>query len=377
MKRTTLKKWKLADLKVNRTLNFRKNYDLPSMIEQIAQEGRILEPCHVEDNGDVLKGNRRISAAQIIVADPKSPQELVDTLKQVDVFVYSELTDRERTELILDHGSQKSLGYEEIVEAIWRLQHEGFSGREIMVLMYQLLAKYTGKPQKAVEAERLEPGTARDEFLGDWLNGTLNNKILNAGRMGGRIKRQFILAEIAKDRALTDAEKKEVEFEINIKRIGKLRTAINADEEAGTWDMIEMTGPKFEAQIAEFKKEDKEPPARGASFSKEQMKETAATMQNPGVKAIFLKCAGLLPEADKGKIAELDVRLQRQDKIDAINRASVDRVAVDQSFTGHQVKALVQQFLAGPVAKYEQVLSTFLSPAPEVEATETEETAAA
>jgi len=369
MKRTTLKKWKLADLKVNRTLNFRKNYDLPSMIEQITQEGRILEPVHVEDNGDVLKGNRRISAAQLIVADPKSPQELVETLKNVDVFVYSDLTDRERTEIILDHGAQKTLGYEETVEAIWRLQHEGFSGREIMVLMYQLLAKYTGAPQKAVEAERLEPGSARDEFLSKWLNGTLNNKILNAGRMGGRVKRQFILAEIAKDRALTDVEKKEVEFEVNVKRIGKLRTAINADEEAGTWDMIEMTGPKFEEQIAEFKKEDKEPPARATSFSKEQMKEMAATMQNPGVKAVFLKCAGMLPEADKGKIAELDVRLQRQDKIDALNRANVDRIAVDEIFTGHQVKALVQGFLAGPVAKYESTLATFLSATPAVEET--------
>lgn len=376
MKRSNLKKVKLSEIKVNRTLNFRKNYDLPSMIEQITDAGRILEPVHIEDNMEVLKGNRRISAAQVIVADPKSPQDLVEALKNIDVFIYSELTDRERTEIILDHGSQKSLGYEEIVEALWRLQHEGFSGREIMVLMYQLLAKYTNLPQKAIEAERLEPGPARDEFLGKWLNGTLNNKILNAGRMGPRIKRQFILSEIAKDRALTDAEKKEVEFEINVKRIGKLRTAIGLDEETGTWDMVAMTGPQFEAQIAEFKKEDKDPTTRAESFSKQQMKELAATMQNEGVKCVILKCAGLLPTDQKGKVAELDVRLQRQDKIDALNRANVDRIAVDQNFTGAQVKALVQQFLAGPVARYEQVLSTFLAPAPAVEESK-EETAAA
>ena len=367
MKRSNLKKVKLADLKVNRGLNYRKNYDLPSMIEQITLAGKILEPVHIEDNLEVLKGNRRIGAAQIIVADPKSPQDLVKALEQVDVFIYSELTDRERTEIMLDHGSQKGLGFEETVEAIWRLQQDGFSGRDIMVLTYQLLAKYTGEPAKAVEVERLEVGPARDEYLNKWLNGTLNNKILNAGRMGPRIKRQFILAEIAKDRALTDAEKKEVEFDVNVKRIGKLRTAINADKEAGTWDMVEMTGPLFEAEVNKFIEEDKKPKTRASSFTKEQMKEMADVMQSEGVKCVFLKCAGQLPEAHKGKIAELDLRLVRQDKVDTLNRANVDRVAVEETFTGHQVKALIQAFLTGPVAKYEQILSTFLSAAPAVE----------
>lgn len=371
MKRSKLQKFDTLKLKVNRGENFRdiENYDVPSMIEEIVQAGRILEPLHIETGGIVLKGNRRTLAAQTLLNDPKTPQDIADAIRELDVFVYSELTEKERTELILDHGSQKGLTRVEVVKAAWRLQRMMYSERDIIILMFQQLAKYTGNTRKAYEASTITNAAEREKVLTKWLHGTVGNYILYAGQMGEYVREQFILTDLALDRNLTEDEKKRVKFATTRSRIGELNSAKNEDREKnGGWDPDKKIGKKFFELIEKYEKEDREgTPPRSEKFSPAKMIETADALQSP-LKLAFLKCAGKLPEGGESEIEQLDCEIHRLNKINALNSQMVDRIAVDQNFTGAQVQALVQAFIAAAPNVYEERLTTFLAPAPEASA---------
>lgn len=364
MKRSKLQKFDTRKLKVNRDANFRdiENYDVPSMIEEIVQAGRILEPLHIEEGGAVLKGNRRTLAAQTLLADPKTPQDIAEAIRELDVFVYTELTEKERTELILDHGSQKGLTRVEVVKAAWRLQRMMYGERDIIILMYQQLARYTGNTRKAYEASTITNAAEREKVLTKWLHGTVGNYILYAGQMGEYVREQFLLTDLKLDRNLTAEEKERVKFATTRTRIGDLNSAKIADREVGGWDPDKKIGAKFFALIEQYEKEDREgAPIRTDKFSPAKMIETADALQSP-LKLAFLKCAGKLPEGGEAEIEQLDCEIHRLSKLNALNSQNVDRIAVDEKFTGYQVQALVQAFIAGAPNVYEQRLMTFLSP---------------
>lgn len=380
MIRSKLQKFDTTKLKVNRGENFRdiENYDVPSMIEEIVQAGRILEPLHVEEDGTVLKGNRRTLAAQTLLADPKAPQDIVEAIRHLDVFVYSQMTEKERTELILDHGSQKGLTRVEVVKAAWRLQRMMYSEKDIIILMYQQLAKYTGNTRKAYEASTITNAAEREKFLAKWLHGTVGNYILYAGQMGEYVREQFLLTDLALDRNLTDAEKQKVKFATTRTRISELNSAKNEDREKNVgWNPDKKIGKKFFELIDKYEMEDRTGTApRSEKFSPAKMIETADSMQSD-LKLVFLKCAGKLPEGGESEIEQLDCEINRLTKINALNLQNVDRIA-SGPFTGLQVQALVQAFISGAPNVYEDRLATFLNaiPAPEEAANRAELTEA-
>ena len=55
MKRESLKKVSANELTVNRSVNYRDDYDIPAMREEIRQQGRILEPVHVRKDDKVVE----------------------------------------------------------------------------------------------------------------------------------------------------------------------------------------------------------------------------------------------------------------------------------------------------------------------------------
>lgn len=359
MKRSGLKKYNLADLVVRRDVNFRDDYDIPSMKEELVQAGRILEPLHIRDDGVVLKGNRRTLSAQELVADPKCPQDLLKALSTVDVFVYSDLSQNEETELILDHGSQKPLTRVEIVKAVWRLQRQMYSERDIIILMYNQLARYTGNTRKAYEAQSLAAGEEREKFLKSWLHGTVGNFIMAAGQMGDLVKEQFLLTDLAIDRALTEDEKKQVKFTTSRDRINKLASAKKADKEKGGWDVVKG-GESFNKLLEEFIAEDAGgPKPRKKGITAETMEATAESLQSD-LRLAFLMCAGKLPDGDKAKVEQLDCEINRRDKIFANVTANVDRINDATTFTGAQVKAAFQLLIAGSPDNFEKAFSTFV-----------------
>ncbi len=343
MKRESLKKAPVTSFTVNKSVNFRDDYDVPSMMDEILQKGRILEPVWVrKEDGVVLKGNRRVAAGQELLKNPLLAPEIRKALENVDVFYISDMTEREVTEAVLDHGSQKPLSRVETVKAVWRLQRQMYSERDIITMMYQLLARFTGNTRKAYEAQQITSGELRDKFLQKWLHGTVGNYIMAAGQMGEFIKNQFILTETAADRALTDDEKTQLKLKTSRDRINDLSSAKKEDKEKGAGWTPENGGVKFNAKIEEFVTEDKngKTPANKNRPTAEQIEQTADSMQS-GMRIAFLQCAGKLPEGEKSKLDALDTEYHRRDQIFAALRVDVERVE------SPEVKRLIDAILGG------------------------------
>lgn len=354
MKRESLKKVSANELTVNRSVNYRDDYDIPAMREEIRQQGRILEPVHVrKDDKVVLKGNRRIAAAQEELADPTCPAELRKALEAIDVFYYSDLTERETTELVLDHGSQKPLSRVETVKAVWRLVRQMYSERDIITLMYQQLARYTGNTKKAYEAQHLPVGQGREEFLAKWLHGTVGNFLMAVGQMGEFVKEQFILTETKLDRALTKDETEKVKFDVKRDRVTQLTGAKKKDKEGAGWNP-EAGGELFNALIEKFIDEDKNgKPSTNRKVTAEQMEQTADSMHS-GMRLAFLQCAGKLPESEKSKLDTLDTEYHRRDKIMDALTVDVDRV------NNEEVKSLIRAILHGTNVDVTNALKAFV-----------------
>lgn len=355
MKRHNMKKLSALALKVDRKVNFRDDYDVPSMMEEIRQAGRILEPVHIRlEDSVVLKGNRRIEAAHQLLADPACPADLKKALESVDVIAYSELSEKELTELVLDHGSQKPLSRAEITKAVWRLQRQMYSERDIITLMYNQLARYTGNTKKAYEASQLPAGDPREKFLSTWLHGTVGNYLLAAGQMGEMVREQFLLNETRQDRELTEDETKLRKFETSRKRIGELASAKKKDKESTGWSP-DKGGVAFNAKIEEFIKEDSSPKQpRGRGFSSEQMEATADSCQSDA-RLIYLKCAGKLPDGESPKLEAFDTECYRRDKVAAVLTANLERIA------SPEVKALIATILFRNEKDTEAALQPFLT----------------
>lgn len=349
MQRHPIRSVDATTLVVDRALNFRQDYDIPSMIDEIKRAGCVLEPIHaVLGTNQVAKGNRRVTAVQAILADPNAPADLKERLRNLDVIYYEGLTDQELTELVLDHGSQKSLTRVEIVLAIWRLQAQMMSEKDIITLMYQLLARYTGNVNKANEAAGMSEGPARTKFLTEWLHGTVGNYIMAAGRMGQFVRRQFVLTDAAIDRKLTEEETKELVMKVGRDRINQLSSAIKKDKENGSWNQKDH-GIEFDKKIAEFIAKD----AGTGTTEEPQTKPTVTQMEGAAgslkstLSNVYLHCAGKLPKAKFVEIESLDIEIDRLDMVKQTIREMVDRVDLKGKFGGGEVRELLKLFLSG------------------------------
>lgn len=354
MKRSQVKQVDALSLKVDRNVNFRDEYDLESMMEQIRDAGRVLEPIHaIKDSLIVLKGNRRTAAVQQLLTDPKLPSDLKSAISKLDVILYEDLTDDEITELVLDHGSQKPLSRVEVIKAIWRLQQQMKSERQIICLLFHQLARFTGQTRKAHEAQAKQ-GADREEFLKKWLHGTVGNYIMAAFTMGERVRENMLLSELAIDRTLTDEEKKKLEFRVSRERITALSKAKNEDKEAAGWDS-EKGGEKFNATIQKFIDEDA---GRESSDAKKrptpkQMTDTADGMKSVA-RVFYQHCAGTLSDSDKAKILEVDSEIYRSTKVrdaivsalDTIVNPEVKELLTSIAYKGEaDVKSALEKFV--------------------------------
>lgn len=360
MKRHKLTKADATTLVVDKQVNFREDYDVPSMIEEIRHAGRVLEPLHVQyETQIVLKGNRRLSAVQALLLDPKLPSDLRDNIAKLDVIYYEGLDQKELTEIVLDHGSQKALTRVETVLACWRLQKLMYSEDEVITLLFHMLARFTGNTQKAYEASAIPEGPARKEFLKKWLHGTVGNYILAAGTMGEFVREQFILTERASDRKLTDDEQKLVKFQTGRDRINKLASAKKKDKEAKGWNPSDG-GEEFNAKIAEFIAEDNgSAPTPARRPSPANMISTAESMKSQLAKA-YMHCAGTLPEAQRIDIDSLDTELYRIDEIKKAVRPVLDRVNIGEKFTGAEVREVLRYFVSGNAMDFAAYIERFV-----------------
>lgn len=362
VKRSSLKKFDATKLVVDTRVNFREvdGYDVPSMIEEIRLAGKVVEPIHVrEEDKVVLRGNRRVKAVQTMLADTNLDAELRGKIEQLECFFYSGLDEKGTTELVLDHGSQKPLSRIEVIKACWRLTRLMYSEADIIVLLYQQLAKFTGNLRKAHEAGQIPAGEAREKFLKTWLHGTVGNYILPASRLGDLVREQFLLTETQKDRNLSDAEKAQVQFAVDRKRIQELVKARKDDEESDTGWTVDAGGVKFNENIARYIKEDKPGSAGNSGGGKnrptvEQVEASAGAMQS-GLGNAMRMAIGKLADGEKSKLIELDAEYHRRDKVFAFLTAFEPKVA------DANVKALLTAILTGSPADVEKAAAPFLT----------------
>lgn len=352
MNTPTKKTISIKSLKASYEVNIRDsaNYDLPTMMQQIKDAGRIIKPLVVrgEDNM-VLQGNRRYRAAMALLESPDCPDEVKENLSKLDCIVYTGLSEQETLGLIIDHGSEKPISRSEVVEAVWRLDRQFFSEGQIINLMFYALAKYSGNERKLNEIPKA--GKEREQALKKWFHGTVGNYMLAAAKMGDYVRRQFILTHKAEDRLLRP-ERKEVidgqettipaetvEMRCSRDRITQLSAAKSADQKDKGWTP-ETGGEAFNSLIEKFKGQDAGVVANDTTPrpSSKELREKADLFSSPAIRNALLVAAG---DQDAGRsLVEFDDRLKRLTMVMDTLRNNVSAI------TDPNVKALVEAIVS-------------------------------
>lgn len=212
-----------------------------------------------------LAGNRRLTAAQEMLDDKSTAQELVEILQKLPCNVYKNLDDEQRRELVNDQRSQR-YARAEIVMTCWRYQAAGLSYADIAMFMWQQMVTYTGQGQKMLpKIEACKTLEERKKVVTTWLKGSLDTIILSCGKMGPRVRRALLLSDMLIDGIAPEVGKdsegnpiyETPEFKPSQGRCLELARAKKADEQSPAgWDP-ERGGTEFNATIAKFIREDK------------------------------------------------------------------------------------------------------------------------
>lgn len=370
----THKTMSIMDLKVDPKMNVRdeRDYDIPTMIEQILEAGRILSPILALEDGTVLVGNRRTRAGQKMYDDPTTPVGVKESLEKVQVVIYGgDLTEQERLKIIIDHGSQKPLAKSDVARAIWRMAMSFMSETEIINVMYFMLAKFTGQERKLAEVP--ENRKARETHVKKWFHGTVGNYILAANSMGEYVKEQFLLTLRAEDKLLQEGES--VEMRVTRGRLTELSAARTTDKNSDEGWSPENGGTAFNALIEQFKAEDRgeiKPENKKRPTITELEKQTAY-FQTPALRKILLLAAGETDQSKIGGLPDDDARIWRDSKCIEVLATASFRDQLPESVKDF-VKHLLHDKKWQDFEKYlESIAPKVEEPAPVVETPKVEE----
>lgn len=331
------------------------NYDLESLRPQIISKGGITNPPAVEEQGDgkylVLQGNRRVRTANLIVADPSSPPDVVKALEKIECIVYTGLSDEERDSLIFDHGETRPLNREETVLSVWRLFKQFKNEKEIGQRLYYMLARYTGNEKKLNSLPT--DATARNKYLSDWFRGTLGGYILAAAAMTEEVREAMLLTARKEDGRLKEGES--VPFLADRKRITLLSKCKTADEKAGGWDATNG-GESFNKAIQEFKDEDAGRASAAGKKSRPTVKDLTdrvAMFKSAALKSAFSVAAG--DDTAGAALLSMDEAIHRQTIVSEVIGKAIPKVK-----DGHLRAFLITLIGSGPAADVESALAPFV-----------------
>lgn len=315
----------LKDLKFSYAENWRNNGNpevdlaISSMVEDVLREGRIHTPLLINgETNEVLRGFRRGTAALRIVADGKAPQEVVKNLEKLSVVAMYGLTPKREMELRYDDGGFKQLNKSEIVRAYFRFLDKMFDKDTIYAIMYQSLARYTGKTEKIAKVETLK-GTERAQYLRDWFKGTCEQFFLYAYELGRTAQECLVLSELAKERALTEAEQAQMICKLDRARVKELRTI---QKEAGNDSVA--------AKMLEYGKVDRGEVETAAETKRLTEADTKSKVQGFGSDEIKTALLATVSGDDAAKarerLAELDHILAARGHVLSAIKANVEAV---------------------------------------------------
>lgn len=179
------------------------NLDTESIVPQLLSAGRVTDPLSVEphpkekDKYIVLRGNRRTSGVQFIMRGAFTPEQKAG-FEKIDVQVYTDLSEKEREDMIFDQGGFKPLSREETALAVERKMKQGYGFGAIVDSMYYQLAHFTGQHKKLAAVPKNDP-VAREMYLKKWFRGSLDQYIMYGFQMGPWVREQFLLTLKAVD----------------------------------------------------------------------------------------------------------------------------------------------------------------------------------
>ena len=351
------------------SVNVRKayNYDLETMIQQIINKGGITTSPTVEPIPDrkgyymILRGNRRYRGCVALLERDGVSEELKEAISYLSCDVVDQpLTETERLQIILDQGENKGLTREEVVEAVWRLDGQMMSEKQIGELMYYQLAQYTKNLSKLAGYAALRDQAKRTKYLTTWFRGTLGQKILLANRMGAYVKEQFLLTTRAEDGTLPEGVT--VEVNVSQERLAALNKAKSADMEAEGWT-VEAGGERFNTLLHDFREID----AGRASKPKTERPSAKALVEyatnvykSAPIRAILRVAAG---ESDYGAgLLQMDAAIYRWTLVSEILSNGVQKV-IDPN-----VATLITALIGdGPAADVEASLEAFFAAEPDAD----------
>src|SRR3954466_1691995 len=138
---------KISDVVIDRDRNVRESqgYDVAALLDDIALRGQ-QDPATLEKIGDKfypIKGFRRATAilqaaTSGLVYSDSAPQA-GKPIDHILAIVHEGLNERERTELLLDHGQRLGLSKSELANAFFRAFKAGYTEKEIVTLLHTLL----------------------------------------------------------------------------------------------------------------------------------------------------------------------------------------------------------------------------------------------
>lgn len=238
-------------------------YDLPTMIAQIMERGKILEAIHVSLREDgqmvVLRGNRRALSGQIILADPLASEDIKKELNATRVLVFKNLTAEEEREKIMDQNS-KSFTRVEMVRYAWSLRQQGYSFERIAVDNFEMWGQFGANARtlnKLADIRRIPEHDidGRRKAIKTWLKGTVDEYVLPAYDLGPVVQKACILSEMELSGLLTGTEDKPYFYttrdpQVRMRKLGQAKA-----KDGSKWQPY-LGGENFNIQIEEFHKED-------------------------------------------------------------------------------------------------------------------------
>lgn len=234
-------------------------YNLPDIIQQIKDAGRVLTPLvfsrHKDGSLILLQGYRRWLGTQALLRDPNISAELLSNLQKVPALVYDDMTAADEWEILNDHGDRLDTANAELVLAIFDDYENGRSEKDIIRKRYYNIAKYTGSLDKLRNLP--DDPAARQKYLQTWLHGTVGNYLLGVWRLGERFRKALYLTELWADGKLKEDTDPKPEFKMSRSRFKEIADAITQDKKTEQWNEEERTGPALEGVIETFKTEDK------------------------------------------------------------------------------------------------------------------------
>lgn len=235
------------------------------LADQLKRDLRILNRITINRNSktgndEVIRGGRRTMAAHLCLADPNSPQELIENLKKTEAEIYEDLTDEQVLWLANDQD-QKQFHWTEIINLMLTLFKMGYSWKQVGVRVYRQYGKLRGQANILNQIDTITDAKQRELRIAKWLRGYVDEIVGEAFRIGDMATKQLLLEAAEKDKLIltvnntSEADRKIDELKAKIvdgpevyltqSRLDELRKAKELDVKAHNWNGL-VGGPEFQ-----------------------------------------------------------------------------------------------------------------------------------